>query len=111
MENGGWLMLTRQEKVAERKLKSKFDDKFITKLNRRLARFKKESSWSVDYWWDKKKKELMVQTTDVLLWRVFFKNRKVEIYAEGPTYLAFLVLPFKDKVAKAILDEIDLLDK
>lgn len=98
-----------EEKILEKKINNKFDNKFMKKINDRLATLKEESPWSIKHKWDKKNKKLMVQTNE-LLWKVFFKSSKLEVYVEAPAFLNLLFIPFKKRAAQVLIDEINILD-
>ncbi|MDP8263128.1 MAG: hypothetical protein P9M13_07485 [Candidatus Ancaeobacter aquaticus] len=101
-------MITRG-KVLEEKLEKKLDGSGVTKINKRLNRLKKESTWTIKYKWDKKIKRLYIQTAK-LYWEVIFKEQKCEVYAEWPTLMMPFLLPAKKKVISILKEEIGLLN-
>lgn len=102
-------MLIIKEKVITRKVKHELNTNIVKKINKRLDILKKESTWPVEYSWEKGKRKLKVKT-DSLYWDIVFVDHKVDVFVEYSLFLKPFFSQYRKHIVKILNEEIDLLN-
>ncbi len=99
-----------REKVLEKRLNNPLTEPIRKNIGKWLKDLKRDSEYDIHYRWNKKKDKLSVKT-DQLSWDVIFLKNKLEIYAEYPFYLKFMLDSHKKEMVKMLKKDITRLMK